>query len=79
MDSALVARPPFYQIPIVFSFKSAERISVWRDIHCPECGRVAFRAKDAIVSISDGDGGSLGIQCPWHYCKQRLVLERTGE
>lgn len=77
MDSALVARPPFYHIPIVFSFKSVERISVWRDIHCPECGSVAFRARDALVSVSDGEGGSFGIQCPRHYCKQRLTLERN--
>lgn len=77
MDSASVARPPFYQIPIVLSFKSFELKSLWRDMHCPECGKVAFRAKDALVSVSDSDpsNGLNATQCPNHYCKQRLVFE----
>lgn len=74
MDSAAVARPPFYMTPIIYSFKSMEQ-SVWRDLHCVECGRVAFKAGDRVASVSDSAGGSFGIQCPWHYCKQRLSLE----
>lgn len=75
MDSASVARPPFYQIPIVYSFRAMERLSNWRDIHCVECGSIAFKSTDMIAGVSDGSGGSLQTQCPRHYCKQRLRLE----
>lgn len=74
MDSALVARPPFYHIPILFSFQS-EELSVWRNIHCVECGGMVMPAKDRVAMVSDAVGGSVGTMCSRHSCKQRYRIE----